>query len=135
VPVGENDTVMVVAIGSTEPGPDRHADPQIAHDDTPDKADHHHAVVRHSGHRTTSPRSVALTGPGVTTERVHQQESVMLLGTRAMPIRGRKTAGLWSDAKANEPTRVRGAAPLTENLEFDAVTAVAKRSSASARTR
>jgi hypothetical protein len=40
-----------------------------------------------------------------------------------MPIGGRKTAGLWSDAKASEPTRVRGAAPLTETLNSTAVTA------------
>ena len=48
-------------------------DPHIAYDDTPIEAEHHRAVVGRHRPRTTSPRSVALAAPAITTHRVRQQ--------------------------------------------------------------
>ncbi len=81
MPVGENDTTMVITTGSVEPRRRRQRRPQIAHNDTPIAADHHRPVVGRSGHKTTSSRSVALPAPGVTNDRVRQQVYAALAKT------------------------------------------------------
>jgi hypothetical protein len=65
---------MVITTGSPSPVANASGDPQIAHNDTRVKADHHDPVVRRLQPQTTSSRSVALAALAVVTQRVHQQQ-------------------------------------------------------------
>jgi hypothetical protein len=63
---------MVITTGRDNPVLTANRDTQIAHDDTPSDADHHHAVDDRLARKDSSSRSVALAGPAVTTKRVRQ---------------------------------------------------------------
>jgi hypothetical protein len=94
---------MVITTGSPSPVANASGDPQIAHNDTRVKADHHHPVVRRLQPQTTSSRSVALAALAVVTQRVHQQqpETASPGGTRGrLGQRGARVRDCSDDASS-----------------------------------